>query len=80
MDYLDREFSGISKCGSLYDDDPLTRSLQEMIMARVDSLASNLYGVLMTRGIHEPSLVALTKALEFLNQELGRSETDFFLS
>ena len=26
MDYLDQEFSSISKCGSLYDDDPLQRA------------------------------------------------------
>ena len=26
MDYLDKEFSGISKCGPLYDDDPLQRA------------------------------------------------------
>ena len=26
MDYLDKEFSSISKCGPLYDDDPLQRA------------------------------------------------------
>ena len=50
MDYLDREFSGVVKCGSLYDSDPINRASQEMIMAKTDSLASNLYVVLMSRG------------------------------
>jgi len=36
MDYLDREFARIAKCGSLYDEDALNRSLQEMIMAKGD--------------------------------------------
>ena len=50
MDYLDREFSSIAKCGSLYDDDPLQRASQEIIMAKTDNLAMCLFGVLMSRG------------------------------
>lgn len=36
MDYLDAEFKSISKCGSLYDEDPLQRAQQEMLMFKGD--------------------------------------------
>lgn len=36
MDYLDAEFKGIAKCRSLYDDDPLQRAHQEMLMVKGD--------------------------------------------
>ena len=80
MDYLDTEFKGVAKCGSLYSDDPLMRAHQEMLMARIDSLATNLYIVLMSRGIHEQSLATVTKVFDFLELELQKSETDYFLS
>ena len=79
MDYLDREFSSISKCGPLYEDDPLLRAHQEMLMAKTDALASVLYVVLMSRGKEMTSLGTLMKTLDFLDMELGKSRTDFFL-
>ena len=51
MDYLDREFGGMAKCGPLYDDDPLQRAQQEVIMAKGDGLASALYPVMMSRAM-----------------------------
>ena len=36
MDYLDREHANIAKCRSLYSDDALYRTVQEMLMARGD--------------------------------------------
>ena len=80
MDYLDREFSSIAKCGSLYDDDPLQRASQEIIMAKTDNLAMCLFGVLMSRGQNELALSTLTKVLDLLNMQLEMSSTDFFLS
>lgn len=73
MDYLDREHSRIAKCGALYDDDALQRSLQEMLMAKGDQLAQVLYAVLMLRGTHEESLAVMTKVLDFLNMQLQNS-------
>jgi len=80
MDYLEREFSGIAKCGTLYDSDPLKRANQEMIMAKTDQLAFNLYTVLMSRGQDQPSYATMTKALDFLNMQLEISKTEFFNS
>ena len=80
MDYLDREFSSIAKCGPLYEDDPLLRSHQEMIMNKGDSLAQVLYAVLLSRGQLESANGQLLKALDFLNMQLAQSETAFFLS
>ena len=78
MNYLEAEFSGIAKCGKLFSDDPLQRSNQEMLMARVDQLCSNLYIVLMSRGLHQESMATVVKTLEYLNEQLRQSSTDFF--
>ena len=67
MDYLDREFSRISKCGPLYESDPLLRSHQEMLMAKADTLAGSLYPMLMSRAQHEASRGTLEKTLDFLD-------------
>lgn len=80
MDYLDREFAHIANCGPLYDDDALQRSLQEMLMAKGDALASALYPVLLSRGLHPDSLATLYKTLDFLDMQLAASSTEFFLS
>ena len=80
MDYLNNEFKSIAKCGSLYSDDPLMRAHQEMLMARIDSLPTNTYIVLITKGTHKQALATVTKVFDFLEIELQKSETDYFLS
>ena len=47
-------------------------------MTKVDQLCSNLYIVLMSRGHHQDSMVTLVKTLEYLNQQLRMSKTDYF--
>ena len=79
MDYLDAEFSTIARCGSLYDNDPLQRAEQEMLMAKTDQLASVLYGVLMYRAQDKASMATLTKVLDYMNLLLQNSSTDYFL-
>ena len=51
-----------------------------MLMARIDQFAASLYVVLMSRAQEPTSLATATKVLDFLNLELCKSETDFFLS
>ena len=77
MDYLDAKFKGTGFL-PLYEDDPIDRAGQEMLMAQVDGVAGNLFQVLMSRGHLESSVNSLTKAMEKLNHTLAASKTHFF--
>ena len=77
MDYLDAKFKGTGFL-NLYEDDPIDRAGQEMVMQTADTVASQLYVIIMSRGGLESSVVSLTKALDKMNQLLGASKTVFF--